>query len=69
MSLNNFEHFIISKIAYVTSFIGYLSLQITPNFVLPNNPLFNNFLKFLFGLLLFIITYFLKHWFDKKLKK
>lgn len=65
MSLNNFEHFLSSKIAYITSILGYTAMQI----VLPNNPLFNNFLKFLFGLLLFIITYFLKHWFDKKLKK
>jgi len=65
MNFNNFEHLFIGKLSYIISLAGYTTSQI----VLPDTPLFNNFLKFYFGLLLFVITYFLKHFLDKKFKK
>lgn len=61
------ENFLIAKIAYLVSFIGYtISLFININ---KYDTIIDNVLKFLFGLLLFFITYFLKHYLDKKLKK
>lgn len=60
-------HFVVNKIAYFVALLGYV-VTLPYNFE-KYDTIIDNSLKFIFGLLLFFITYFAKHYLDKRLKK
>lgn len=59
-----------SKIAYVVSAAGYIFAQsIDLNLKISNqfaDIFIENFVRFGFGILLFVITYFIKKWLDAR---
>jgi len=62
--------FFTTKICIIIGLLGYASF---PRLTLQiQNPIYEMFIgdlmKFIFGLLLFVVSYFLKLWFDKKYK-